>query len=196
MTRIIEKLIWWLSDKCGFGILDDSETRRALRRLAYIGVAAWAVAGAAVATDQFSPLYGMALLSLVGVILCGAVLISSQTNEELATMIASNQDAMKKRAPAAAAPSAPPPTPAPAAVRAAPPPPPPPPVAPTPAWQVLSQGEIAGRAYVIFADGSIEIATAFGPRWFASVDLAHEFIGLRNGSSLRLSATPQLARVA
>lgn len=64
---------------------------------------------------------------------------------------------------------------------------------------VLTRGTMEGRSYVVFADGSIELETAFGPRWFASVDLAHEFIGFRNGASVLLGAQSlddELAQVA
>lgn len=54
---------------------------------------------------------------------------------------------------------------------------------------VLSRGLMEGREYSIFADGSIELETAFGPRWFASIEIAHEFIGFRNGAPLRLAAS-------
>jgi hypothetical protein len=54
---------------------------------------------------------------------------------------------------------------------------------------VLSRGLMEGREYAIFADGSIELETAFGPRWFASIEIAHEFIGFRNGAPLRLAAS-------
>jgi hypothetical protein len=93
-------------------------------------------------------------------------------------------------------PSAPTPAPAPARVPA----PAPAPVAPPvrrelmtqskPAeLMVLSRGLMEGREYAIFADGSIELETAFGPRWFASIEIAHEFIGFRNGAPLRLAAS-------
>ena len=100
------------------------------------------------------------------------------------------------RASAPSWPSAPTPAPAPARVPA----PAPAPVAPPvrrelmtqskPAeLMVLSRGLMEGREYAIFADGSIELETAFGPRWFASIEIAHEFIGFRNGAPLRLAAS-------
>ena len=100
------------------------------------------------------------------------------------------------RASAPSWPSGPTPAPAPARVPA----PAPAPVAPPvrrelmtqskPAeLMVLSRGLMEGREYAIFADGSIELETAFGPRWFASIEIAHEFIGFRNGAPLRLAAS-------
>jgi hypothetical protein len=63
--------------------------------------------------------------------------------------------------------------------------------------QLLSRGIMEGRQYAVFADGSIELETAFGPRWFASIELAHEFIGFRNGASLRVAASERdLGQVA
>lgn len=192
-----------MADKFGFGVLDDGETRRSLRRLGYIAGFGWALALAGVMTGLLSPLIGMVCLSLVFVVACGGLLISSQTNYELATMLAtSTQDPLTARDPVAS--FTPPPLPQIPAepARLAPPrasfqpPALPLPQAGAPPLQVLSKGEMAGRSYTIFSNGSIEIETAFGPRWFASVDLAHEFIGLRNGRSLRVVAAPELANVA
>jgi hypothetical protein len=191
MTRLMhsgpEKILCWMAELAGFGQLDDGVTRRALWRLMVLGAGAWGLAGLATATAMVSPLAGIALLSLVAAVLAGGILIMSQTNFELATLLASS----------AVAP--PPEREAPAAVM-----PPPIPVAPQrvimratrPATsQLISRGTMEGRAYSVFSDGSIELETAFGPRWFASVELAHEFIGLRNGALLRLTE-PQLAQVA
>lgn len=60
---------------------------------------------------------------------------------------------------------------------------------------VLHTGEVEGRDYAVFTDGSIEIDTAFGRRWFESVDHAHEFIGIGRGHALK-NGRIELASVA
>lgn len=41
----------------------------------------------------------------------------------------------------------------------------------------LAHGSLAGRAYVSFADGSVEIDTRLGRRLFVSIEAAREFVG-------------------
>ena len=41
----------------------------------------------------------------------------------------------------------------------------------------LAHGSLAGREYVSFADGSVEIDTRLGRRWFVSIEAAREFVG-------------------
>lgn len=53
--------------------------------------------------------------------------------------------------------------------------PPPTPVIQMP--QLIDEGEMMGRAYRLFSDGSIEIATLLGLRRFASLSDARHFIG-------------------
>ncbi len=43
--------------------------------------------------------------------------------------------------------------------------------------QIIDEGEMMGRAYRLFSDGSIEIATLLGLRRFASLSDARQFIG-------------------
>lgn len=186
MQTGLEKTVRWMAERAGFGALDDTVTRRALRRLLYLAACAWGLAGLAIVTTV-SPLAGVALLSLVSAILAGGILITSQTNFELATMLASAaHEPLLEREPAPAL--TPPPIPAapPRAIMG---------MSRPAAGHVLSRGTMEGRKYSVFSDGSIELETTFGPRWFATVELAHEFIGLRNGALLRL-AEPDMARVA
>lgn len=57
-------------------------------------------------------------------------------------------------------------------------PPSPPPIAPPePETQVIAEGEIQGRVYRHFSDGSVEISTLLGMRRFASLTDARQFIG-------------------
>lgn len=161
-----------MADIAGFGSLDEAVTRRAVGRLCYLAAGAWALFALGWMSGLISPFAGFILLTLVAAVLAGGLLIGSQTNFELATLLASS--GMDEDVAAQAAAVTPPPLPpAPVLARTV-----------APARRQLSKGEIEGRSYTVFSDGSIEMQTAFGPRWFASVDLAHEFIGYRNGVSL------------
>lgn len=42
---------------------------------------------------------------------------------------------------------------------------------------VVTRGELNGRDYVLFRDGSVMIETLLGPRLFSSITEAQEFIG-------------------
>ncbi|MEJ2124544.1 MAG: hypothetical protein P8Y67_04870 [Alphaproteobacteria bacterium] len=42
---------------------------------------------------------------------------------------------------------------------------------------IVTRGELNGRDYVLFRDGSVVIETLIGPRRFASISEAQEFIG-------------------
>lgn len=187
MLSGLEKVVRWMAQFAGFGALDDSVTRKALRRLVFLGACGWGLAGLATVTSTVSPLAGVALLSLVAAVMAGGILITSQTNFELATMLASAElgPVPEREALPAFVPPPIPVQPQRAMMSASQP----------AAGHVLSRGIMEGRAYAVFSDGSIELETAFGPRWFASVELAHEFIGLRNGALLRLTQ-PELAQVA
>jgi hypothetical protein len=45
------------------------------------------------------------------------------------------------------------------------------------AGDVVTRGELNGRDYVLYRDGSVLIETLLGPRRFASISEAQEFIG-------------------
>jgi hypothetical protein len=45
------------------------------------------------------------------------------------------------------------------------------------AGDIVTRGELNGRDYVLFRDGSVLIETLLGPRRFASISEAQEFIG-------------------
>jgi hypothetical protein len=47
----------------------------------------------------------------------------------------------------------------------------------TGAGDIVTRGELNGRDYVLFRDGSVLIETLLGPRRFASISEAQEFIG-------------------
>lgn len=53
----------------------------------------------------------------------------------------------------------------------------PPPLPPTRATEVIDEGEMMGRAYRLFSDGSIEVATLLGLRRFDSLMDARQFVG-------------------
>lgn len=157
-------------DLAGFGAIESSAVHVGLRRvlgLAVLGVVL-AIVGPFVGVPSAA---GLVVLALAIAVQAGGLLLAAQMNEELATLLAMPATEPKPATPSVAVePVTPPPLSAP--VRPA-----------RKALQVLSRGEIDGRAYAVFMDGSIEIETIFGPRWFASVDLAHEFIGYRKGGS-------------
>jgi hypothetical protein len=161
------------ADIAGFGTVEAVGMATAMRRVIYVAAAGFAVASTA-PWIGLPALAGVAVVAACGVVLAGGVLLAAQINEELAKLLAM---------PPAVEPIAEKPAPM---VREAPPPMPlSAPARPVPrkAVQVLSRGDIEGRAYAVFTDGSIEIETIFGPRWFATVELAHEFIGYRKGGA-------------
>jgi hypothetical protein len=43
--------------------------------------------------------------------------------------------------------------------------------------EIVTRGELNGREYVLFRDGSVMIETLLGPRRFSSISEAQEFIG-------------------
>lgn len=180
----IEALVCRAAGAAGFGSIEDVATRRAVGRLIYVAGCAWGLSLVGTMFGLVSPLAGMAVLSLVMAIMAGGVLLGAKTNIELATMLATssiNLDLPERTA--AAAPAIIPPAPR-SSVSL-----------PPPERKLLTRGEIDGRSYAVFSDGSIEMETIFGQRWFASIDLAHEFIGFRNGKNLSLvtrSAAAQL----
>jgi hypothetical protein len=174
-----------LAPVAGFNHFDDARARRGLRRVGVLAAVAWAVFFATPWLGANAPAAAMVLISAVVAILAGSILNAATANEELATILVTKiQDAERaaKRKPAAVAAPLPAPSAAfvalasPAPVVAAP-------VATPPAPRMLSQGEIDGRPYTLYSDGSIEMDTAFGVRWFASLDVAHEFIGYRAGAA-------------
>lgn len=55
--------------------------------------------------------------------------------------------------------------------------PPPLPFAPAPSLSIQETAHLAGRKYIMFSDGSIEIDTLLGRRRFTSLDAAREFVG-------------------
>jgi hypothetical protein len=187
-----------------------------LRWMICLSVGAWITAVVAMLSGLASPLLGMTLLSMIATGLAFVVLLASQNSAEPKEAsrpaesevepapgrtaagpkqrLVAQSKAPAVRASAPSWPTARAPVATAAHVAA------PAPVAPParrefmsqvkPAeLQVLSRGIMEGREYAVFADGSIELETAFGPRWFASIELAHEFIGFRNGASLRLAAS-------
>ncbi len=56
-------------------------------------------------------------------------------------------------------------------------PPPPPFLQQRSANEVITRGALNGRDYVLYRDGSVLIETLLGPRRFASISEAQEFIG-------------------
>lgn len=159
----------------GLGQLDDAVTRRAIRRLGLIALVAWPLAVLAPWGGLVSPIAGLAVLSVVIALLTGGLLSASQTNFELATLLASGDFVPVAPAaqPVAAMPLPMPPAPLPPVLQ--------PLMSSTASSQsrnVLTRGDLNGRNYSVFTDGSIEMDTVFGPRWFASIDLAREFIGV------------------
>lgn len=144
----------------------DGGTRRAVARMAGLTAVAWLLV-------VLSPFIGAggtiaAVVVLTGGLaaLAGGMLLAGQANHELAMLLAAAPPPL---------PSAPPSLPEPV---------------PTPvsssrlsaAARLLSHGELHGRRYAVYSDGSIEMDTMFGTRWFASLEVAREFIGLRNGA--------------
>jgi hypothetical protein len=172
-ASMIGSCAMWAGDLAGFGTVERSAVVAALRRMLYLAGlgAGLALAGPLVGIPAIAGLVAMGL-SLV--VVAGGLLLAADMNQELATLLAMPppEPARVEKPAALVPPPLPNSTPASQARRP---------------LQVLSRGEIDGRAYAVFMDGSIEIETIFGPRWFASVDLAHEFIGYRKGANLPVS---------
>lgn len=174
----IEQLTCWLAGQAGFGSIDEDAIRTSVRRLAYIAGFAWLLTLTSVLFGGISPLAGMSVLTFAGSVLAGGVLLVAKANTELVAAALDVQEADATQAAVEEEDELP--------VREEP-------VLPLarsfqPAQiaqerRLLSRGEIEGRAYAIYSDGSIEMDTAFGRRWFASIDLAHEFIGYRPGQA-------------
>lgn len=177
VSAILAYVIMRAGDIAGFGTVESGAVTSAIRRMLIVAGfgAVLAAAGPLVGIPVFA---GLAMIGLAFAALAGGLMLAAQMNQELATILAMPPE-----------PVAPPvPKTAPVAEPVAPPA-----LVAAPArgsrrpLQVLSRGEIEGRAYAVFMDGSIEIETIFGPRWFASVDLAHEFIGYRKGGAVPVS---------
>lgn len=176
----IERLACWLAGLSGFGSIDEDAIRTSVRRLAYIAGFAWLLGLIGVFWGIISPLAGMTVLTFAGLVLAGGVLLVAKANTELVAAALDAQE-VQASAPVAVEQEAYEPP-----VREEPVLPLARPFQPAPISQerrLLSRGEIEGRAYAIYSDGSIEMDTAFGRRWFASIDLAHEFIGYRPGQA-------------
>jgi hypothetical protein len=54
---------------------------------------------------------------------------------------------------------------------------------------VESNGQLDGRQYVKFLDGTVEIATMLGRRRFSSLDMAKEFVGVKSSAFAAVAAT-------
>lgn len=175
-TEMLTYAIMRAGDIAGFGKVESGAVNAALRRMLIVAGfgSVLAVAGPLVGIPALA---GLIMIGFALATIAGGLMLAAQMNQELATLLAMPPEpvaAPAAQAASVAEPVAPPPVPAPErAVRRS--------------LQVLSRGEIEGRAYAVFMDGSIEIETIFGPRWFASVDLAHEFIGYRKGGAVPVS---------
>lgn len=197
LIGLSERLCRWLADAAGFSVLEESGIRAALKKMVYLSAGAWLL-GLLSLAGLISPIAGLFLMSAVALVLVGAVLVGAHIQNELA------QIAMKATSQPA------PPTPAlpeldALGLLAASNPgsdvassvqvPVKQPAARIQTRTVLHTGQVEGRDYSVFTDGSIEIDTAFGRRWFESVDHAHEFIGIGRGHALK-NGRIELASVA
>lgn len=200
MGNTIERWLRALAPHFGFRHFDEEHTRRGVRIAGALVLTAWALLAAAPWIGLGSAIAALALATLVCAVVAGSALTAAQTNEELATLLVTSM-AQAEQTPAAPRPAASPP-PLPAVTPLAPPraaseagiavsaerpqlmalP-----MGPDVPPQLLSEGDFDGRRYSLYSDGSIEMETMFGPRWFASLEVAHEFIGYRDGA-------PDLAR--
>lgn len=189
----------------GFSRFDEERTRRGLVLAALLVVTGWGLFLFAPLIGVGAATGGLGAVTLGFFVLAGGLLNASKANVELATLLVTGLPQMQaasaelKAKPAAVAvdpmptlsvnSAEPPPLPSPAATKFVPPPVPQrrlqhalpagPAAAPR---KVLTEGQIDGRSYLLFSDGSIEMDTVFGARWFASVELAHEFIGYKDGN--------------
>jgi hypothetical protein len=118
----------------------------------------------------------LAVLAAVGMLVTVAVLTAASVMDEIhrgrtRPLASSSTEAptVSVRLPSPRPIATPPPLPA----REAANPPPPPSLPP----HVIAEGELAGRYYRHFSDGSVEIATLLGLRRFESLMDAREFIG-------------------
>lgn len=203
----MERLLRALAPIAGFDGFDDVHTRRGVRNVALLAVVAWGVVAASPWLGIEAAIAGMGLMTLAVGIVVGSTLSAAATNVELATMLVAGMREVTGRekldlsgaagpllgtatsyvSPPLSGTSA-------SSLRPTAMPPPLPrqkdrtmlqalPAGPELPPRLLSQGEIDGRSYQLFADGSIEMETVFGTRWFASLELAHEFIGFRDDAN-------------
>lgn len=170
----VERLACWTAGIFRLGSIDEDAIRRAVSRLGYVAAFAWLLSLISVASGLLSSLAGMSVLSFVTLTMAGGLLLIARSNAELIEQALDLQeqpvDEPVVAESARAAERVEPVLPATRSFQ-------PDPIAVE--RRLLSRGEIEGRAYAIYTDGSIEMETAFGQRWFASIDLAHEFIGYR-----------------
>lgn len=195
LIAVSEKFCRWLADAAGFAVLEEGKVRGALRKMIYLSAGAWLL-GLLSLTGLISPVAGLLLMTAVISVLAGAVLIGAHIQQELTTIAvnATPQSAQplpampELEALAALVASSQNETGLPQAQ-----------VKPVAAKAgkrvVLHSGDLEGRNYEVFIDGSIEIDTAVGRRWFESVDHAHEFIGLGRANALKKGRI-ELASVA